>query len=92
MHIRIELWWLPDFTTIKVRVLQPGTGWWRGPAWAVLNFPVTGPPKSASEGLRWGVAQLAANLRARQSWPEDLELAEGREASMVRAAAHGQLG
>lgn len=91
MHIRIEGWWLPHFTHIRVRVLQPGVAWWRGPAWATLEFPAAGPPKSATDGLRWMVGQLEANLRARKGWPEDLELAEGRQAAMERAAKHGQV-
>jgi hypothetical protein len=92
MHLRIEGWWLPDYTNIHVRVMQAGTWWWRGPAWATLSFPLAEPPKSATEGLRWMVQQLDVNLRGRASWPPpyvdrapDYEIAE-------RMAASGQFG
>jgi hypothetical protein len=90
MLIRIEGFWLPDFTHINVRVAQPGPWWWRGRPWARLNFPVTPAPKSATEGLRWIVAQLDANLRGQTNWPPPfVDRQEAYEAA-ERMASSGQ--
>ncbi len=90
MHIRIEGYWLPDFTFIAVRVQQPGVWWWRGRPWARLDFPVAQPPKSASEGLRWMVANLDANLRGRTAWPPPFFSEEEAYQAAELAAHHGQ--
>ena len=92
MLIPIEGWWLPDFHHIDVRVARPGVWWWRGAPWARLKLPVTPPPKSASEGLRWMVAQLDANLRVRGDWPPAYQDPENTHAPWERAASQGQLG
>lgn len=44
----------------------------RRPAWASLSYDLA-PTQSATETLRWAVAQLAANLQAPTPWPGDEE-------------------